>query len=65
MAYMLLSRLAVYTVLLAWIILGFSIYLFTQNEGTSLRIVQFFLSTEESGVRFRALILLDPSVLRL
>jgi putative nucleotidyltransferase with HDIG domain len=60
MAYTVLSRLAVYTVLLAWIILGLSIYLFTQNEGASLRILKFFLSTEESGVRFRALILLAP-----
>ncbi len=58
-----LSRLAVYTVLIAWIILGISIFLFTQDEGATLRIVQFFLSTEDSGVRFRALILLAPFAL--
>ena len=60
-----LSRLAIYTVLLAWIILGIFIYLFTQNEGASHRIVQYFLSTGEEGVRFRALILLAPFTLTL
>ena len=58
-----LSRLAVYTVLVAWIILGITILIFTQDEGATLRIVQFFLSTDDSGVRFRALILLSPFVL--
>jgi putative nucleotidyltransferase with HDIG domain len=58
-----LSRLALYTVLIAWIILGISILFFTQGEGATLRIVQFFLSTEDSGVRFRALILLAPFAL--
>jgi putative nucleotidyltransferase with HDIG domain len=58
-----LSRLAVYTVLLAWIILGITILIFTQDKGATLRIVQFFLSTDDSGVRFRALILLAPFVL--
>jgi putative nucleotidyltransferase with HDIG domain len=64
MASTVLSRLAVYTVMLAWIILGISIFFFTQqDEGASFRIVQYFLSTEEAGVRFRALILLAPFVL--
>ena len=63
MASTVLSRLAVYTVLIAWIILGISIVLFTQEKGSTLRIVQFFLSTEDSGVRFRALILLAPFAL--
>jgi putative nucleotidyltransferase with HDIG domain len=58
-----LSRLAIYTVLIAWIILGITILLFTQDKGATLRIVQFFLSTDDSGVRFRALILLAPFVL--
>jgi putative nucleotidyltransferase with HDIG domain len=58
-----LSRLAIYTVLLAWIILGITILIFTQDQGATLRIVQFFLSTDDSGVRFRALILLAPFVL--
>ena len=55
-----LSRLAVYTVLIAWIILGVSILLFTQEKGDTFRIVQFFLSTGDSGERFRALILMAP-----
>jgi putative nucleotidyltransferase with HDIG domain len=63
MASTVLSRLAVYTVLVAWIILGVSILLFTQEKGATLRIVQFFLSTEDSGVKFRALILLAPFTL--
>jgi putative nucleotidyltransferase with HDIG domain len=58
-----LSRLALYTVLVAWIILGITILIFTQDKGATLRIVQFFLSTDDSGVRFRALILLAPFVL--
>jgi putative nucleotidyltransferase with HDIG domain len=63
MASTVLSRLAIYTVLLAWIILGFTIYLFSRQEGSSFRLVQYFLSTDEAGVRFRALILLAPFVL--
>ncbi len=58
-----LSRLAIYVVLITWIILGIYILLFTQGEGATLHIVQFFLSTEDSGVRFRALILLAPFAL--
>jgi len=58
-----LSRLAIYIVMIAWIILGIYVLLFTQGEGAMLRIVQFFLSTEDSGVRFRALILLAPFAL--
>jgi putative nucleotidyltransferase with HDIG domain len=60
---MILSRLAIYIVMIAWIILGIYILLYTQGEGATLRIVQFFLSTEDSGVRFRALILLAPFAL--
>jgi putative nucleotidyltransferase with HDIG domain len=58
-----LSRLAIYTVLLAWIILGISIYLFSQNAEASQRIVQYFLSPGDEGLRFRALILLAPFAL--
>jgi len=58
-----LTRLAGYTVLLAWIVLGITILLFTQDEGVTLRIVKYFLSPEESGLRFRALILLAPFIL--
>jgi putative nucleotidyltransferase with HDIG domain len=62
-ASMVLSRLAIYTVLVAWIILGITILIFTEDKGATLRIVQFFLSTDDSGVRFRALILLAPFAL--
>jgi putative nucleotidyltransferase with HDIG domain len=58
-----LSRLAIYTVLVAWIILGITVIIFTQDKGATLRIVQYFLSTDDAGVRFRALILLAPFVL--
>jgi putative nucleotidyltransferase with HDIG domain len=58
-----LSRLAIYTVILAWIILGLYIFAITHDEGVTFRFVRFFLSFEESGVRFRALILLAPFIL--
>ena len=58
-----LTRLAGYTVLLAWIILGVSILAFTQDEGVTIRIVKYFLSPGEAGMRFRALILLAPFIL--
>ncbi len=63
MASTVLSRLALYTVLFAWIILGLSIQFLTQDTWSSISIVQYFLSMEESGVRFRALILLAPFAL--
>jgi len=58
-----LKRLAGYTVLLAWIILSITILAFTQDEGVTLNIVNYFLSPDESGMRFRALILLAPFIL--
>ncbi len=64
-SYKVLSRLAAYTVFLAWFILGIYILAVIEDEGVTLRIVQFFLSTEESGVKFRALMLLAPLVLTL
>lgn len=60
-----LSRLAVYPVVLAWIILVMYIFILTQGGSATSDIVRFFLSLEESGVRFRALILLAPFVLTL
>lgn len=62
-AHKLLSRLAIYTVLLAWIVLGLYIAHVTEQTGLTSTIVKFFLSTEQSGVKFRALILLAPFVL--
>jgi len=61
--YTLLSRLAIYIVALAWIILGIYIYDVTQDEGITLTTIKYFLSLEQSGVKFRALILLAPIIL--
>lgn len=65
LSYRALSRLAIYTVVLAWIILGLYIFATTHDEGVTFRFVKFFLSMEESGVRFRALILFAPLMLTL
>jgi putative nucleotidyltransferase with HDIG domain len=59
------SRLALYTVILAWIILGLCILSVTNRELFASGVVGYFLSTEESGIRFRALTLLAPFVLTL
>jgi len=61
--YNLLPRLSIYIVLLALIILGLYIAEVTVHIGLTSSIIHYFLSTEESGVRFRALILLAPFVL--
>ncbi|TAL27328.1 MAG: GGDEF domain-containing protein, partial [Nitrospirae bacterium] len=58
-----LSRLAIYTVSLAWIILGIYISDLIQETGATYAIVKYFLSTEQSGIKFRALILLAPFAL--
>ena len=61
--YGLLSRLATYTVILAWIILGLYIYEISQEQGFTVAVIQYFLSVEQAGVRFHALILLAPFIL--
>ena len=61
--YHLLPRLAIYIVLLAWLILGLYIADITEHIGFTTAIIRYFLSTEEYGVKFRALILLAPFVL--
>ncbi len=58
-----LTRLAAYTVVLAWVILGTIIFILGQDEGATLNIVKYFLSPEDSGLRFRALMLLAPLIL--
>lgn len=58
-----LSRLAIYTVILAWIILGLYIYAIPKHEGLTPKVIKYFLSIEQSGIKFRALILLAPLVL--
>src|SRR5512135_2322998 len=57
-----LTRLAGYTVVLAWVILG-AIIILSQDEGVTPNIVKYFLSPEDSGMRFRALMLLAPLIL--
>lgn len=58
-----LSRLAIYTVILAWIILGLYIYAIPKDEGLTPKVIKYFLSIEQSGIKFRALILLAPLAL--
>ena len=60
-AYKLLSRIALYTIILAWIILGF--YIFSTYETSSGEFLGYFLSIDQAGVKFRALILLAPFIL--
>ncbi|MDA8242134.1 MAG: EAL domain-containing protein [Nitrospiraceae bacterium] len=60
-AYKVLSRTALYTVILAWIILGF--YIFSIYDSFSEEFLGYFLSMDRSGVKFRALILLAPFIL--
>ncbi|MGC2063483.1 MAG: EAL domain-containing protein [Thermodesulfovibrionales bacterium] len=54
-------RTALYLVILALIILGF--YILSSLDYFDFRIVEYFLSMEQSGIKFRALILLAPFVL--
>jgi diguanylate cyclase (GGDEF)-like protein len=62
-AYKVLSRIALYTVILAWIMLG--VYIFSMHEGFRKGILEYFLSPDRLGFKFRALILLAPFVLTL
>jgi diguanylate cyclase (GGDEF)-like protein len=62
-AYGVLSRIAFYTVILAWVMLG--VYIFSLHEGLRRGILEYFLSADRSGSKFRALILLAPFVLTL
>ena len=60
-AYKVLSRIALYAVILALIILGFNI--FSIYDGFSEGISGLFLSVDQSGVKFRTLILIAPFIL--
>jgi diguanylate cyclase (GGDEF)-like protein len=62
-AYKVLSRTALYTVILAWVMLG--VYIFSIYEGFSKGILEYFILTDRSGIKFRSLILLVPFVLTL
>jgi putative nucleotidyltransferase with HDIG domain len=64
--YKTLYRLSIYIVILAWIMLGIYFYSVTKPEYSSAeRMVQFFLSPVQLGLKFRALILLAPLFLTL
>ena len=55
---------SIYVVILAWIVLGLYFFVFTRVEYSSAaKIVQYFLSPEQLGIKFRALILLAPLIL--
>ncbi|GAB4390767.1 MAG: hypothetical protein Kow0025_25030 [Thermodesulfovibrionales bacterium] len=58
-----ISTLAVYPVLLAWAILGLYVISMTEYGGLGRDIVRHFLSTEQSAIKFRALMLLSPFAL--
>lgn len=58
-----LSMLAVYVVLLAWAFLGFYIFTITRHGESGSGIMQYFLSMEKSGIKFRAFMLLAPFAL--
>lgn len=59
--YRTMSRLSLYVVILAWIVLLVYLYAVTARETAT--IFQFFLSTDQLGIKFRALILLAPLIL--
>ncbi len=61
--YRAMYRLSFYIVMLAWIMLGLYLYAVTAGEGSAPTIIQYFLSTEQLGIKFRALILLAPFIL--
>ncbi|MBI5074617.1 MAG: HD-GYP domain-containing protein [Nitrospirae bacterium] len=59
--YKAMSRLSLYIVILAWIVLGIYLYVVTARETST--IFHYFLSTDQLGIKFRALILLAPLIL--
>lgn len=59
--YRIMSRLSFYTVILAWIILGIYLYAVTARETSA--IFHYFLSMDQFGIKFRALILMAPLIL--
>ncbi len=55
-----LSRVANYIVILGWAMLALFIVLLIRDVGPSVDILKYFLSMGQSGIRFRALMLLGP-----
>lgn len=62
-AYKALSNIAVYPVVLAWAILGIYVLTMTGHGEPGAELVEHFLSTEQAGIKFRALMLLSPFAL--
>jgi diguanylate cyclase (GGDEF)-like protein len=58
-----LSMLAIYVVLLAWAFLGFYVFTVIRHGEFGKGIMDYFLSLEKSGIKFRALMLLAPFAL--
>jgi len=61
--YKALYRLSFYTAAIAWIMLGLYMYAVLRREESTLTIINYFVSTEQLGIKFRALILLAPFIL--
>jgi diguanylate cyclase (GGDEF)-like protein len=61
-SYRMLSRMTAYIVILGWAILGLYIFA-TRNKSFNFDILSYFLSTEQSGIKFRASMLLGPFLL--
>ncbi|MDP2158044.1 MAG: hypothetical protein Q8K68_10095, partial [Nitrospirota bacterium] len=59
--YKAMSRLSLYIVIIAWILLGLYLYAVTADETAT--IFHYFLSFDQLGIKFRALILLAPLIL--
>ena len=59
-AYNTLSRITVYSVVLSWILLGVYILAIVRHQGLALSTLEYFVSIEQSGIKFRALALLGP-----
>jgi putative nucleotidyltransferase with HDIG domain len=62
--YRTLYRLSIYSVILAWIMLGLYFYVITWAETSSTaQIIQYFLLPEQHGIKIRTFILLIPLIL--
>lgn len=58
-----LSRITIYSVSLSWFILAVYIVALTRNQGLDVDTLKHFVSIEQSGIKFRALVLLGPFLL--
>lgn len=63
--YKALSRLSLYIIISGWVFIGvyfIVVYEYSEGAGEFLSLVRYFLSTDESGIRFRALIFFAPLI---